>query len=392
MWIGSVHPTLSKLPLKRWQLTKEKVPNQNYFPALTGVRAIAASCVFFHHFNATASRTPWILKYFINELHIGVSIFFVLSGFLICYRYRDDDLTNGQSFRRYLKNRIARIYPMYFILTIISLIYLHITNPFTILGNILLFKGFFGGFDISCIPQGWTITVEETFYFLAPLIFFINRKWKLFWLQAIALIALGWLLVALLGNGRLPYGFMRDYKFMLSYTFFGRCIDFFAGMALALFIKSKKNTRVINHKPYFTILGLLAITGIILIMVYMARVQQTSVAMLSYPGIAVHNLGMPCAAVLFFYGLLNEHSLLRQLLSSSAFQLLGKSSYVFYLIHIGFFQILTVKYTGLAMLGKMELFIVMWLLSIVLFKWVEEPFNKAIKYSNFLVKGKQISQ
>ena len=52
-----------------------------YFPALTGLRAIAAYMVFFHHFNFFSQFGESLLSRMVNEFYAGVSVFFVLSGF-----------------------------------------------------------------------------------------------------------------------------------------------------------------------------------------------------------------------------------------------------------------------------------------------------------------------
>ena len=90
----------------------------SYFPALTGVRAIAAFFVFFHHYNQLDFSFP--IQRTLNEFHVGVTMFFVLSGFLICMRYYENSEITGSWFRKYIKNRIARIYPMYLFLTLLT--------------------------------------------------------------------------------------------------------------------------------------------------------------------------------------------------------------------------------------------------------------------------------
>ena len=93
--------------------------NIKYFNALTGIRAIAAYMVFFHHYNPFVK---FIYSYFIysniNEFHIGVTLFFVLSGFLISFKYLNN---NDFNYTKYFINRFSRIYPIYFILTILPL-------------------------------------------------------------------------------------------------------------------------------------------------------------------------------------------------------------------------------------------------------------------------------
>jgi peptidoglycan/LPS O-acetylase OafA/YrhL len=53
---------------------------QNYIPALTGVRALAAYLVFISHYAYIFDAGfPHFLRRFFLEFHIGVTIFFVLS-------------------------------------------------------------------------------------------------------------------------------------------------------------------------------------------------------------------------------------------------------------------------------------------------------------------------
>src|ERR1017187_3095360 len=97
------------------------------FPALTGIRAIAAYLVFFHHY----AHTPQIsgpLWRFLGEGHVGVTLFYVLSGFLITYNYSQKvNLGRGFWFR-YVSRRVGRIYPLYFFL-------LTLTYVLTVLSN-----------------------------------------------------------------------------------------------------------------------------------------------------------------------------------------------------------------------------------------------------------------
>jgi peptidoglycan/LPS O-acetylase OafA/YrhL len=75
-------------------------PNlQEKLPGLIGVRAIAAWMIYFHHF-----QRPFP-KVIADELNLGMPIFFVLSGFLITYRYYD----SGVKLRDYFRNRAAKI-------------------------------------------------------------------------------------------------------------------------------------------------------------------------------------------------------------------------------------------------------------------------------------------
>src|SRR5258708_21732523 len=95
----------------------------SHLPALTGFRAVAALCVFLHHQPATVD---WLLPAFaqrcVRELHIGVSLFFVLSGFLIQLRYSEAAGNGTLSIRQYFANRIARVWPLYLVVTLATFI------------------------------------------------------------------------------------------------------------------------------------------------------------------------------------------------------------------------------------------------------------------------------
>src|SRR6201985_592670 len=98
---------------------------------------MAAYLVFISHYCYIFDASfPHILQRFLGEFHIGVSIFFVLSGFLITFRYYDKFTGLSKDwFMQYLKNRVARIYPMYFLLTIAAFVYYFISNDISVIGG-----------------------------------------------------------------------------------------------------------------------------------------------------------------------------------------------------------------------------------------------------------------
>ncbi|MCB2377964.1 acyltransferase [Hymenobacter sp. BT635] len=226
-----------------------------YFPALTGLRACAAYLVFFTHFNPFQNGTG--LWKIVHQWNMGVSIFFVLSGFLICTRYIDRLQLSGSWLKKYFRNRIARIYPLYFLMTSLTflLIGLGVTEDVTrqwhgytgyqrelmLLFNFTLLRGFFKNIIFTGVAAGWTLTVEECFYALAPLLMLGLARVRQAWLRwgllpvyAVALLATGVLTVELVPR---YMGFFGTHLYMLTYTFPGRCAEFLAGMGLALFLR-----------------------------------------------------------------------------------------------------------------------------------------------------------
>lgn len=391
--------------------------SNSYIPALTGVRAIAAFLVFFHHFNQIDFAFP--LRRTLNEFHMGVTMFFLLSGFLICMRYFDSCELSETWFRKYIKNRIARIYPMYLLLTVLTFgLYFifggeaSVMNGFgspllLLVFNIFFIRGFFDDLKFTGVGQGWSLTVEESFYFLAPLFFMqMKKNKKAIVYLPLLLLSAGIILVLIFRNFSF-YGFFGNFTFMFLYTFLGRCVEFFIGMGLALIVL--KQNEADRKYPVFSILGIIGIAASIGLM---ASIPLKGIEYgLYHPfGIITNNLLLPIAIAFFYFGLIKENSFIRKFLSSATMQLLGKSSYIFYLIHIGvianFTKIWTRAgvdsfYNWLEMNGFDWLaehlsdsvlfigivFILLNLVSILLYKTIEEPVNLYIRRSKLLVKN-----
>lgn len=81
---------------------------------LTFTRFLAAIAIVIFHYGGSAFpfQTP-ILKSLFSNANVGVSFFFILSGFvmMIAYGARQSEI----NFREYFINRFARIYPIYFL-------------------------------------------------------------------------------------------------------------------------------------------------------------------------------------------------------------------------------------------------------------------------------------
>lgn len=356
--------------------------SKTYFPQLTGLRAIAAYMVYFFHTLATTNiPATGIPDYIFQTGYLGVSVFFVLSGFLICYRYFDKVEISRKWFQTYMVNRIARIYPLYFILTLSAFIYNHYSgivriDPLVLLANLTFLKGFFNDFLFTGITQGWSLTVEETFYLLAPLLFlFIHKKFGLV-LQFLFFASLGAFLVYTFRHVNF-YGFMSDLKFMINYTFFGRCFEFLLGIKLALLIRKRPVQEMAPGKSVQTYLGLAALIAVLAIMslskeyVFLTDATAHEVIM-----VISNNFLFPLATFCLLKGLIIERSFLAQLLGTPAFQLLGKASYAFYLVHVGFIAYFI---NGRYNTGVIVQFIIMNGIAIALYYFIEHPLNRFVR-------------
>lgn len=145
-----------------------------HLPALTGLRFFAACAIMVLH-----GIDAWPLPSFITELSLnqGVSFFFVLSGFILTYVYRD--LSANGAVKEFYVHRIARIWPVHIAATLL----LFVLVPGK-LWSLLYAGGLLEGltyvtlthawvplwrFFLNLNGVSWTISVEMFFYLLFPL-------------------------------------------------------------------------------------------------------------------------------------------------------------------------------------------------------------------------------
>lgn len=90
-------------------------PPAAHLPALTSLRFVAALAVVILHYRDLLGPMPaWLLQAIVGGQY-GVTFFFVLSGFILSYRYRDwfaSGVTDTR-FWWFQRFRLARIYPVY---------------------------------------------------------------------------------------------------------------------------------------------------------------------------------------------------------------------------------------------------------------------------------------
>jgi peptidoglycan/LPS O-acetylase OafA/YrhL len=156
-----------------------------------GLRALAALSVLLHHvwlFDRAPTSTPVALPgpglRIAADLRIGLTLFFVLSGFLL-YRpfaaaiLRADRLP---SVRSYLRNRALRILPAYWVILLASSFVLSaaivafplqigtITSVKTIVADVLLVQNYRPGTLGTGIGPAWSLAVEFVFYLALPVL------------------------------------------------------------------------------------------------------------------------------------------------------------------------------------------------------------------------------
>ena len=161
-----------------------------YRPEIDGLRAIAVGAVILYHAQIT------ILGYQpFKGGFIGVDIFFVISGYLITSIILKELVTTGSfSFKHFYERRIRRILPALLFVMIVSLpfawMYLLPDSFIDFSKSILYSLGFSSNFYFHYSGQQygaesgllkpflhtWSLSVEEQYYILFPIVLLITYK------------------------------------------------------------------------------------------------------------------------------------------------------------------------------------------------------------------------
>lgn len=159
-----------------------------YRPDIDGLRAVAILTVLgFHFFPAT-----------ITGGFIGVDIFFVISGYLISGILREQLEENRFSLMEFYSRRITRIFPALILVLLACFVYgwfsmlatdfkqlgKHIAGGAAFISNFQLLNetGYFaGGSDTKPLLHLWSLSIEEQYYLVWPLLlwFAFRRGWNL---------------------------------------------------------------------------------------------------------------------------------------------------------------------------------------------------------------------
>ena len=158
-------------------------------PSLTGLRFVAAACVILSHALLQLVRFPSAEPSWYSSLTqasgIGMTLFFVLSGFVIHYNYAASiRQTKINGVIDFFVARFARLYPLYFLCLVFSLLatwwksdWHHMTAPLPY--YLLMMQSWtyvvLGEHDLIyqyglVLPVTWSISTEWLFYVAYPVL------------------------------------------------------------------------------------------------------------------------------------------------------------------------------------------------------------------------------
>jgi peptidoglycan/LPS O-acetylase OafA/YrhL len=180
-------------------MSEHAIPIQRkHLPALDAVRGVAILCVFLYHMLSAAwgrdqlewgrifrqwpaDRTGMLWFYPMTYGWLGVSLFFVLSGFVIHY----STITARQPFStlNFYSRRFWRIYPPYAVALLTFCIFRLNAESVTrlaVVTHVLLLQDFSRSTFFLINPSFWSIATEIQFYLVYPLLIFARRSAGMF--------------------------------------------------------------------------------------------------------------------------------------------------------------------------------------------------------------------
>src|SRR3989475_4096792 len=207
--------------------------------SLTGIRFYAALFVYVFHVVLTIPGAEALSgsSLFSDTADVGVSFFFVLSGFILTYNYADvfRDGISAAGYKRFVWDRLMKIYPVH-VLTLLLVLPMAIFSPHQPLDwravplHLLLLQCFWPSstpaFSGHLNVPSWSISCEWFFYLLAPVVMFFALGNRRRWVPVVVAIGYACGLGLLLWHGRSDEARL----YFVSRFAPSRFVDFLAGV------------------------------------------------------------------------------------------------------------------------------------------------------------------
>lgn len=357
-------------------------PSQN-IPALDGLRAFAIISVIGMHLSAyfhkfVGSETLFSSLPPFKGGWVGVPLFFVLSGYLIGKQiWNEFYKTNTINIKRFVIRRGIRIWPLYYIILFFFILFPvneHVSLD-GLISNLLFLSNYWS--DNGPVPDVmWSLSTEEHFYILLPLIIILFKKVFRNVLKDYTFpVLLSLFFIPLILRVITWYVFLgRDsfdglaYQIHIYRPFHTNCEGLIGGVIIS-FLEVRGKFAKIEAKRKDYLIGVIFL--VIFLFSFLSKIT------LNFTGVA---LGF--TYLLFF--ILFRESLLTYFLSWKGFFPIAKTSYCLYLIHtpvlIFYFKEIVrwIPLEGelLFILSFIIVLAICFILSVALFYLVEKPFLK----------------
>lgn len=299
-----------------------RATKNGYLLQLDGLRFLAVALVLVDHWLAEFNTIPYG--------PLGVTLFFVLSGFLITRilmvsREKNIDQEGGMGsyLKKFYIRRTLRIFPIYY-LTVAVLYALDVAPVRDTIGWCMLYAtNIYIAYNqhwMGVIDHFWSLAVEEQFYIFFPfLIFLTPRRWLV--TALVSMIVMSVLL-------RL-YFFLAGYEWMVNYVSMPMCLDSFGLGGIMAWLQLRKPEVFVKlfNKTWLIWLSLAA----------WILVQYWSKAHVEIHNIANDVVDRLVSSIFCFFligkAVIGYTGPMRWFLENSVSSYLGKISYGMYLYH-----------------------------------------------------------
>jgi peptidoglycan/LPS O-acetylase OafA/YrhL len=220
-------------------------PGLPRIPELDGIRALAIVLVISVHVTGTLGIENF------TQGQLGVDAFLLLSGFLLAYRHRDEQV------RSFALRRLETIAPTYWVALAGLVVALRVSSlPLPTTGDLtthLLFvhavtDRYYGGLDRAWWYVSAIVLLYISYLLVRPLV--ARGRWAAVLLAGIALETAALILFADL-QPTVGSGVFEE--------FLPRVLDFYIGAAFGTFIRAARDPRVGRETPGFMVASVLAL-------------------------------------------------------------------------------------------------------------------------------------
>ena len=326
---------------------------------IQGLRALAVLLVIAHHFFPET----------VTGGFFGVDVFFVISGYIITLTLIEQQQNALREFLlEFYARRVRRILP-----SALTVILLSVVSTYLLLGSItgsdtatdgifaalflanIHFNSSVVDYFASGLPQPilqhyWSLAIEEQFYLIWPLLFFISKKQsiRLTTVILLSLTSLIFAITSLLNASPTAY--------LSTLT---RVWELGIGAIVAL-SKFRFSSSLLSYISLF-------------FLIFLSTLYTPE----------SHFPGLPALVIALLACVVIINSDSNRVLASKVMMWIGDRSYTLYLVHWSVFQIAFLyRGTELLVIQKLALILLITAISAILFRYLEDPMRRSEKLIN----------
>ena len=354
----------------------------NYISYINGLRGISIILVLFYHlFDTNIFRNGFL----------GVDFFFVISGFILTYKYYTEQI----SLRVFFYSRFKRLIPslvlclifVYFLLTLLTKDTFILNENFNLIKSTLFFYNNFYLLDtINYFNSNienyltyhlWSLSIEGQFYIIFPFLILLGKNF-----YKVLIIIFILLLLIYLYQNTIQFSselIENNNLTIVADNFFSptlRFVELIIGCFSAIIVKSTSGN-ILKNKIFNNSINILCVS----FLTYILFFYNLSVDY--HPGFITILISLVISIIIINLFFTPQNYLLK-ILNSWILQFFGNISYTLYLFHVPLFFLLN-YYLKESLINNVFIVSTIIFISFVIWKFYEYPLYKGQINSKFLL-------